>query len=264
MNLQLEGKIALVTGGGGGVGAAICRALAQEGARVAVADMDAGAAENVAREVNGLPVPFDVSDRRAVEAGIALVVEELGALHIVVSNVGLTLPDLLTDMDDADIATTFAVNMGGPLNVTRAAVPFLQAAGWGRLLYIGSSSGLKASAGLSLYSASKYFLHGLTVAAGLELGKHNITANILCPSDIYPDGDTPAASWMNSKLVETSLQKEGVASLDELKERRIARTPIKRACTVEDVGHAAAFLASPLADFINAQAIGINGGALPT
>lgn len=264
MNLQLAGKTALVTGGGGGVGAAICRALAKEGVRVAVADVNAAAAEAVAGAVGGLALSLDVSSRSAVEAGIARIIEEWGELHIVVSNVGLTLPDLLTEIDDADIAKTFAVNMGGPLNVTRAAAPFLQAAGWGRLIYIGSSSGLKASAGLSLYSASKYFLHGLTVAAGLELGQHNITANILCPSDIYPDGDTPAGSWLNPKLVETSLKKEGVASLSELTARRIAKSPVKRSCTVEDVANAAVFLASPLADFINAQALGINGGALPT
>lgn len=264
MNLQLEGKTALVTGGGGGVGAAICRALAEEGVRVAVADVDAGAARGVADSIGGLAVALDVADRGAVEAGVARVAREWGALHIVVSNVGLTMPDMLADIEDEDIARTFAVNMGGPLNVTRAAAKYLQAAGWGRLIYIGSSSGLKASAGLSLYSSSKYFLHGLSVAAGLELGPHNITANILCPSDIYPEGDAPAASWLNPKLIETSLQKEGVASLDELAARRIAKSPIKRSCTVEDVARAAAFLASPLAGFINAQAIGINGGALPT
>jgi NAD(P)-dependent dehydrogenase (short-subunit alcohol dehydrogenase family) len=264
MDLQLSGKVALVTGGGGGVGAAICRALAEEGVRVAVADLNADAAQSVARAINGLAVPFDVADRSAVEAGVARTAEEWGELHIVVSNVGLTLPDLLADIDDKDIATTFGVNMGGPLNVTRAAVKYLSAAGWGRLIFIGSSSGLKASAGLALYSSSKYFLHGLTVAAGLELGAHNITANILCPSDIYPAGDTPAGSWLNPKLIETSLQKEGVSSLAELQERRIAKSPIKRSCTVEDVANATVFLASPLAGFINAQAIGINGGSLPT
>lgn len=264
MNLQLEGKTALVTGGGGGVGAAICRALGEEGVRVAVADVNPDAAQAVAESVGGLAVSFDVADKGAVEAGVARVVEEWGHLHIVVSNVGLTLPDLLGQIEDADITKTFAVNMGGPLNVTRAASKYLQASGWGRLIYIGSSSGLKASAGLSLYSASKYFLHGLSVAAGLELGPHNITANILCPSDIYPEGDTPAGSWLNPKLIETSLQKEGVASIEELKARRIAKSPIKRSCTVEDVANAAVFLASPLSDFINAQALGINGGALPT
>ena len=263
MDFQLSGKVALVTGGVG-VGAAICRALAAEGALVAVADRNAEAAHAVAGSIGGLAVSFDVTDRYAVEAGVARVVEELGALHIVVNNVGLTLPDPLVDLDDGDIATTFAVNMNGPLNVTRAATPHLQNAGWERLIYIGSSSGLKASAGLALYSASKYFLRGLCVAAGLELGQHGITSNILCPSDIYPDGHTPAASWHNPKLVETSLRKEGVASFSELVERRIARSPVRRGCTVEDVAVAATFLASPLADFVNAQAIGINGGSLPT
>jgi NAD(P)-dependent dehydrogenase (short-subunit alcohol dehydrogenase family) len=263
MDTQLCDKVALVTGGGGGVGAAICRALSQEGVRVAVADRDESAAQRVAAAIGGFAVAMDVADGEGVEAGMRRVMEEWGVLHIVVSNVGLTLPDYLTEVREADVDKTFDVNMRGALHVTRAAVPPLRAAGWGRLIYIGSSSGLKASAGLALYSASKYFLHGLAVAAGLELGRDRITANILCPSDIYPEGELPAGSWRGEKLVQVSLRKEGVADLEELKTKRIQKIPAGRGCRVEDVANAAVFLASPLADFINAQAIGINGGALP-
>jgi 3-oxoacyl-[acyl-carrier protein] reductase len=134
---------------------------------------------------------------------------------------------------------------------------------WGRLIFIGSGSGLKASAGLALYSASKYFLHGLAVAAGLELGRFGITSNIVCPSDIYPDGPHPAGSWQSQKLVEISLKKENVDTFDALKQKRIAKTPAGRACRTQDIADVVAFLASPRADFINAQVIGVNGGALP-
>jgi 3-oxoacyl-[acyl-carrier protein] reductase len=123
---------------------------------------------------------------------------------------------------------------------------------------------MKASAGLAVYSASKYFLHGLCVAAGLELGRDGITANIICPSDVYPGGESTSGSWGDPRLVEMSCEKEGVANIEALKAKRIARNPAHRSCTEGDVASLAAFLASPLADFINAQAIGVNGGAVPS
>jgi NAD(P)-dependent dehydrogenase (short-subunit alcohol dehydrogenase family) len=263
MDLQLQGKVALVTGGGGGVGAGICHALAAEGARVAVADLDLPAATRVAGEIQGLPLAMDIRDARQIEAGLAAIDRQWGNLHVVVSNVGLTLPDYLPDVREADIDTTFAVNMAGPLRLVRAATPRLGRSGFGRLIFIGSGSGMKASAGMALYSASKYFLHGLAVAAGLELGPAGVTANIVCPSDIYPQGPHPAGSWRQSRLIDISLKKEGAADLEALKSKRIARTPIRRACTVEDVADLVTFLASPRAGFINAQVIGVNGGALP-
>lgn len=263
MDLQLQDKVALVTGGGQGIGAAIARRLAAEGARVAVVDRDASRAQQVAESCHGLGLAVDVADKDQVETAKRRVVEKWGALHIVVSNVGLTKAAFLAAMSEDDIEQTLAVNIRGALHVTRAAVPHLKAAGWGRLIYIGSSSGLKASAGLALYSASKYFLHGLCVAAGLELGKSGITANIICPSDVYPGEQATAGSWHEPKLIQLSLEKEGVSSLEELKAQRIARTPAGRCCAEDDVAALAVFLASPLADFINAQAIGVNGGLVP-
>lgn len=263
MDLQLAGKTALVTGGGGGVGAGICKALAAEGARVAVTDINLDAAQSVAETVDGLPLALDVRRADQINAALDAVEAKLGALHILISNVGLTLPDLLPDVEDSDVDTTFDVNMRGPLQLARAAAPRLANNGWGRLIFIGSGSGIKASAGLALYSASKYFLHGLTVAAGLELGPAGITANIVCPSDIYPEGDHPAGSWTNRKLIDVSLKKEGVSNLAELAAKRNARTPARRACRVEDVADLVTYLASPRADYINAQVIGVNGGGLP-
>jgi len=263
MDLQLKDKVAVVTGGGRGIGGAIARRLAAEGVRVAVVDLEEERARNVADAIGGLGLGVDVADKRQVEAAKRRVVDELGALHIVVSNVGLTKAAYLAAMSEEDIEQTLAVNIRGALNVTRAAVPHLKTAGWGRLIYIGSSSGLKASAGLALYSASKYFLHGLCVSAGLELGKSGITANIICPSDVYPGEQATAGSWLDPKLIEMSCEKEGVSSMDELKARRIAKTPVGRGCAEDDVAALATFLASPLADFINAQAIGVNGGLVP-
>lgn len=264
MDLQLRDTVAFVTGGGQGIGAAIARTLAAEGARVAVADRDAGRARETAAACGGMPLAVDVADAAAVAESLGSVASRWGGVHVVVSNVGVTRAGLIESLADGDIDATLSVNVRGPLHVTRAAVPHLRRAGWGRLVYVGSSSGLKASAGLAVYSASKYFLHGLCVAAGLELGRDRITANIVCPSDVYPGGGSTAGSWLDPELVRISCEKEGVAGLDELKARRIARSPVGRSCTEDDVAALVAFLASPLAGFINAQAIGVNGGGVPT
>lgn len=263
MDLRLKGKTALVTGGGGGLGAGICQALAAEGVNVAVADVNEQSARRMAQMTGGLSIAMDVRHQEQIDAGLDRIRSTFGDLHIVVSNVGLTLPDYLSEMSDADINTTFDVNMRGPLQLVRSAAPQLAHAGWGRLIFIGSGSGMKASAGLGVYSASKYFLHGLSVAAAMELGPKGITANIVCPSDIYPQGDNPAGSWRNAKLLQISQQKEGVGDFEALKTRRISRTPVRRSCTIQDVADTVTFLASPRADFINAQVIGVNGGLIP-
>lgn len=263
MNLQLDGAVAIVTGAGGGIGLAIARVLASEGAHVAIADINALAAEKAASALKGTAVCMNVADRASVEDGLALVADRLGQINILINNVGLTLPDYLCDVQDADVDRTCAVNIRGPINTTRAIVPFLKESQWGRLIYISSSSGLKPSAGLSLYSASKSFVHGLAIAAGLELGGHGVTANVVCPSDVYPGGSTPAGSWHSQKLIDLSLAKENARDFDDLKAKRLGRIPVGRHCSEEDVAHLVAFLASPCASFINAQIIGVNGGAVP-
>jgi NAD(P)-dependent dehydrogenase (short-subunit alcohol dehydrogenase family) len=140
---------------------------------------------------------------------------------------------------------------------------------FGRLIYINSGSGLKASAGMSLYSASKYFNRGFAISCALEAGKYNITSNSICPSDIYPEEETgvendrPAQSWKNESLLRISMEKEGVPSLKELIIKRTRTNPMKRSCTKEDVANLALFLASDKAGFINGQSIALNGGALP-
>ena len=264
MDLQLRDTVVFLTGGGRGIGAAIARTLAAEGARVAVADLDGSRAGDTAAACKGMPLTVDVTDATAVAESLAAVAARWGAVHVVVSNVGITRAGLLATVSDDDVDATLAVNVRGPLNVTRAAVPHLRKAGWGRLIYIGSSSGLKASAGLAVYSASKYFLHGLSVAAGLELGRDGITANIVCPSDVYPGDGSTAGSWLDPELVRISCEKEGVGGLEELKARRIARSPAGRSCSEDDIAALVAFLASPCAGYVNAQAIGVNGGAVPT
>jgi NAD(P)-dependent dehydrogenase (short-subunit alcohol dehydrogenase family) len=265
MDMGLTDRVALVTGAGGGIGAGIAREMAAEGARVVVIDRDGERAHAVAQSIGdrAIAVETDVADRGAVRAMTSEVLARFGRLDILVNNVGVTLADWIEDVTDDHIATTFDVNMRSHLLCTQAVIEPMKASRWGRLIYVSSASGIKASAGLALYSASKHWLRGLGVALGLELGKYNITANIVCPSDVYPEGHLPARTWTDAKLQSISMSKAGVDSMDALKQKRIEANPMGRACTVQDVADVVVFLASERAGFINAHTISVTGGALP-
>lgn len=266
MDLQLTNCPAIVFGGGGGIGCHIARTLAGEGVRVAIADRNEQAARNAAAELGGgaFGIGCDLSDRAQVQTAVQRAIEQFGGLKICVQAVGLTLANYLPDITERDVDLTFNVNMRGSVWVAQAAVEPMRRGGYGRLIFIGSGSGMKGSAGLSVYSASKFFLRGLAQAVGLEAGPAGVTSNVICPSDVYPEGDAPAMTWQDPALVRISCEKEGAADLNALKQKRIAKNPSRRACTPADVAHLAAFLCSPLAGFINAQTIGLNGGGLPT
>lgn len=266
MDLKLHQIPALVYGGGGGIGAHIARTLAAEGCRVAVADLNKEGADRVADEIGGdsFGIVCDMTDRDQIRAAVDATVERFGEMKIAIQSVGLTLANYLPDITEKDVDITFNVNMRGSLWAAQACIEPMKTAGYGRMIFIGSGSGMKGSAAMATYSASKFFLRGLAHAVGLETGPAGITSNVVCPSDVYPEGDTPAGSWTNQTLIDISCKKEGVADLDGLRAKRVSRNPARRACTSDDVANLVAFLASPLAGYINCQTIGLNGGGLPT
>lgn len=266
MDLRLTDRPAVVFGGAGGIGARISRVLAAEGARVAIADREKEAAAKMAADIGSgaIGLGCNICDPEQVRETVEQVVHLWGGLSIAVQAVGLTLANYLPDITERDLDVTFDTNMRGSLYVARAVVEPMKKAGYGRLVLIGSASGMKASAGVALYSASKFFIRGLAQAVGLEYGPSGITANIVCPTDVYPEGDEPPMSWRDQTLIDISCRKEGVPDLEALKKKRIAANPMRRACTADDVANITAFLCSPLAGFINAQTIGLTGGALTT
>jgi NAD(P)-dependent dehydrogenase (short-subunit alcohol dehydrogenase family) len=266
MDLQLAGMPALVFGGAGGIGARIARVLAAEGARVAIGDRDHQAATAMAATIGSgtISLGCNICDRDQVGAAVEEVGKRFGPLRIAVQAVGLTLANYVPDVTERDLDVTFETNMRGSFYVAQAAVEGMKQAGYGRLVFIGSASGLKGSAGVSVYSASKFFIRGLAQAVGLEYGSCGITANVVCPTDVYPEGDEPPMSWRDPTLIRVSCQKDAVPDFEALKKKRIAGNPARRSCTADDVAHLTAFLCSPLAGFINAQSIGLTGGALTT
>ncbi len=271
MDLGLEGKAAIVTGGAAGIGKGIAKVLLEEGCNVVIADVDGKAGEATASELNSMgygakcvAVETDVSSEESVRRMVERTVKEFSAVHVLVNNVGLTIAGWIEEVDPEAIRKTFDVNMLGYVLTTKAVVPYMKKQRFGRLIYLSSGSGQKGSAGLSLYSASKAFDIGFGKAIGQELGQYNITANVVCPSDVFPEEEYEAGSWKASRLVEITQQKLAVSGLEEIKAKRGSSNPMRRNCTVEDVAYYLAFLASERASFVNAQTHGINGGAIPS
>ncbi len=265
MNLGLLDKVVLVTGAGSGIGAAIARAFCTEYARTIFTDINKEGLKKAVKgyEEYGSYKECNVSYRDSVKQIFKEIKEEFGALHILVNNAAVNTADYVENLKEDDLENVININIKGYIHTTIEAIPLMKKSGYGRLIYINSGSGLKASAGLSIYSASKYFNRGFAIATALEAGKYNITSNSICPSDVYPDGDMEAKSWRTESLVKITLEKEGVASLQELIRKRSQRNPMKRSCKKEDIVNLALFLASDKAGFINGQSIGLNGGAIP-
>ncbi len=245
------GRVALVTGGGSGMGRAIVHRLARDGVAVAVLDIDPAAADTVVGEVSGLGGEalavggVDVSDRAQVEAAVQQVRDVLGPVVVLVNNAGVAgFKDFLSITDES-WDRIMAVNLNGPFYCTQAVLPDMIEAGWGRIVNISSSSAQGGQPYMVHYVTSKAGLIGMTKALALELGPKGITVNTIPPGFI----DTPMLR-----------DSEARGLLGGSVEDHAQRTPVRRAGLPEDIAAACAFLVSDEAGYITGQVIGVNGG----
>jgi 2-hydroxycyclohexanecarboxyl-CoA dehydrogenase len=243
------GRVAVVTGGAAGMGLAISHRLAQEGHAVAVFDIDGEAVERAAETLRAggakaLGAAVDVSDRVAVEAAIARVHAELGAIGIMVTSAGIDRFEPFTEISTESWDRMIAVNLGGTFHCVQCAVPDMVEAGWGRIVTISSSSAQSGARRMAHYVASKAGVIGFTKALALEVAANGITVNTIPPGFI----DTPMARRAEARGDLPSI--EAVA----------AQTPVRRAGTPEDIAAACAFLCSEDAGYITGQQINVNGG----
>ncbi len=245
MTISLEGRVALVTGAGRGIGEAIARTLAQAGARVAILSRTEANAQQVAQAIeqaggSAMPITADVADTNAIESAIETILNRWERLDILVNNAGITRDMLLLRMKDEDWDQVLAVNLRGAFVATRAALKPMLRQRWGRIINISSVVGLTGNAGQANYVASKAALIGFTRTVALEVSSRNITCNAIAPG-----------------LIETDMTR---ALPDNLREYALQRIPIGRFGTPEEVAFGVLFLCSELAAYITGQVLIIDGG----
>jgi len=244
---QLDGRRALVTGGGAGIGRDIAAAFARAGAAVAVCDIAADAAAAVAREITAgggaaRAYEVDVADFEAVQRLCGAVASDLGGPDILVNNAGVTRDALLLRMAEADFDLVLAVNLKGAFNFIKACARPMMKGRWGRIINISSVIGQTGNAGQANYAAAKAGLIGLTKSAARELAARNITVNAVAPGFI--------ATAMTGKLDEAT------------RAAYVRSIPLGRAGTPADVAGVCLFLASEAAGYITGQVVRVDGGML--
>jgi len=256
---RLQGKVAIVTGAGQGLGEALAHRLGQESAAVVVADIADERAEAVAQaiaEAHGVEtlwVHADVTDLSQTEAMVARAVEALGGLDIVVSNAGILFAGGITEIDPARWRKVIEVNLVGYFNVARAAAPVLMSQKSGTIIQINSKSGKKGSFKNSAYASSKFGGIGLTQSLALELAEYNVRVNAICPGNLL---DSPL--WVDS-LYKQYAERWGITE-EEVRAKYKAQVPLGRGCTYDDVANVMVFLASDESGYMTGQAINVTGG----
>jgi NAD(P)-dependent dehydrogenase (short-subunit alcohol dehydrogenase family) len=237
----LEDKKAVVTGGGSGIGRATCRRMAEEGARVAVFDVNGEAAQAVATEIDGVWREVDVGDVEAVRDAVDDATAQLGGLSIIYNNAGTSAFNRLHELDVSEWDRVLRVNLTGVWAGIRAAAPHMLAGG-GSIVSTASISGTRPAAGEGPYSASKAAVAALTASAALEYGPA-IRVNSVSPG-----------------MIRTAMTAPWFQYMPDQEERFVKGTPVGRVGEPEDVADVVVFLCSDLARFVTGQNIVVDGG----
>ena len=249
--MRFEQLTAVVTGGGQGIGAATCRLLAGEGARVAVLDLDLGAATGVAEEIaaqggSALALGVDVEVEEAVEAAFARIGEQLGGADILVSNAGVTRDRTLLRMTVEEWDQVMQVHCRGAFLCARAAARQMVERRRGKMVFLSSTSAL-GNRGQANYSTAKAGIQGLVRTLALELGPSNVNVNAVAPGFV----DTAMTRAVAGRL--------GL-SLEEFHGQQRERIPLGRLGQPEDIARVIAFLCSEEAAYVSGQVLYVNGG----
>ena len=247
LSRQIAGQAALVTGAASGMGRATALLFADEGARVAVVDLDGAGAKRVADEIRAAGgdaegFALDVTDAARIEPVVREVVARFGRLDVLVNNAGVSLPTAIdAEGFEERWERTLAVNLTAQARLVRACLPHLRAHGAGRIVNVASTEALGATAALSPYTASKHGVVGLTRALAVELGASGVTVNCVCPGPVH--------TGMTAVIPDEAKQKFA---------RR--RVPLRRYGDPEEVAHMTLSLVLPAASFVNGAVLVVDGG----
>jgi len=255
---RFDRRVAVITGAARGIGFGIAQRFASEGASVAILDLDEAAAQDAAARLElaaptgegagarSIGVGCDVVDSAAAQSAVRRVVEELGGIHILVNNAGVTRDNLLFKMTEDDWDLVMGVHLKGVFNMTKAAQSHFVEQKYGKILNLSSVSAL-GNRGQANYSAAKMGIQGLTRTLGIELGPFGITANAIAPGFIVTEMTDATARRLKMEP-------------EELQRLNAEATPVRRVGQPEDIAAAAAFLCSDDASFITGQTLYVDGG----
>ena len=244
--MSLEGRVALVTGGGRGIGAATAQVMARQGAKVAVSDLDEAPAREVAGPIGGLAIACDVSNREAVEAMVERTVKELGRIDILVTCAGIIRDNLLFKMTDDDWDAVIDTHLKGTFLCARAAQRHMVPQKSGKMVFLSSTSAL-GNRGQTNYSAAKAGLQGMARTLAIELGPFNVNVNAVAPG------------FIETRMTRATAERMGV-DYETFKMGAASQIPLQRVGQPEDVANVIAFLCSDESSFVSGQTIYVRGG----
>jgi NAD(P)-dependent dehydrogenase (short-subunit alcohol dehydrogenase family) len=246
ISIDLSGDVAVVTGGGSGIGEAIARTLARAGAAVAIADLSQESAERVAKQIaadggRALPVALDIGDRASIETGLAAVRDGLGPVKHLVNNAATWAVKSFADHTPAEIDRVISITLTGTMAVTQAALPDIVEQ-HGTIVVISSDSARIGERYMSVYAAAKAGLLGFTKSVAREVGRNGVRVNAIAPGTT----NTPGGSGF--------IEQAGGAE-------KLARAyPLGRIGEPQDIANAALFLTSPLSSWMTGQVLSVSGG----
>ena len=250
---RYDGRVAVVTGAARGIGFGCATRFAEEGASVAVVDLDEAAASEAAGrlplqgDAKAVGIGADVSNTESAEAAVTRVVEELGGIHVLVNNAGITRDNLLFKMTDEDWDLVIGVHLRGAFLMTRAAQRHFVEQKYGKILNLSSVSAL-GNRGQANYSAAKMGIQGFTRTLGIELGPFGINANAIAPGFIATEMTDATARRLKMEP-------------EELRRLNAEANPVRRVGEPADIAAAAAFLCSDEASYVTGQTLYVDGGA---
>jgi len=255
VDLGLDGRTVVVTGGASNIGRGIALAFASEGAHVCIADLDDEQARAAARDAPGTIVAHrtDVTDPQSVEDSVRAILEARGSIDVLVNCAGWVMDRLFMEQPREEWVRQVDVNLWGFINCTRAVLGSMIERRSGRIVSIGSDAGRIGEWREAVYSGTKAAVIAMSKAIAREVGKHSITVNVVCPGFVPPRQETsgPHSMWSGDL---------GAMFTDEVLQRVVRAYPLRRLGTPEDIAGAVLFLASDRASYITGQTLSVDGG----
>lgn len=253
-NINLQGKVAVVTGASQGLGEALAIRLDQEGCKVAVCDINIEGAQAVASKLkDAIAIAVDVTKFDQLQAAAEQVLAKWGKVDVLISNAAIVKSGDIFNLSPEAFKLVTDINLNGYFNTVKAFAPSMLEAKSGSIIQINSKSGRKGSFKNGAYAASKFGGVGLTQSLALEFAESGVRVNCICPGNLL---NSPL--WVNS-LFKQYAANQGITE-EQVREKYINQVPMKRSCEYEDIANAMVFLASDYSSYMTGQAINVTGG----